>query len=324
MCQLLFVFQCIVMITCSTYYTAVCGYSAHEFAHARQSNERLCLHTDMKHTNRSPRDTLLHNNCSVYYIHNHKTGGTTMCKSAQENGFRTLPNNCNFRNVYGNFKSNIRDMRRMNANFGSLEFNSFMPILSYEKILYIMTVRDPIERLFSTFHHNFKSKNSNKRHIYEKQVTQANCGETLPHVSFEDFVMNPCFERLSALNNYYLNMLTGCGLKCDKRNVQQAVDKLELISVIIVLDENLDRYMRYMEYKLGMCYSAQHRSGSHHSADISYRSSNETVKERLYKINALDIKFYNLLVVHAERQLTENKEYARFSKIYCPKNHKGT
>ena len=54
------------------------------------------------------------------------------------------------------------------------------------------------------------------------------------------------------------------------------------------------------------------------------RSSNETVMERLYEINALDIEFYNLLVVLAERQLAENKDYARFSKIYCPNNHNGT
>ena len=237
----------------------------------RQQWEKNCL-SDVSSAsgawNRAQRQTHLTNNCVVYYLHNHKTGGSTMCHTALNSGFHitSLDDNCNLPlDIVGqDRKSRAKGiaqnyvLQHPKLTFVAQELPPFYPNITNDKYIYITTIRNPIDRVISHIHHGFCTARS-----LEKSNTllqNANCSSigNIQHMTLSDLIMDRCFENelLWLSSNYYVSMFTGCTVNkkktaaghenvCSRRHLLLAQSKLHYFSVIMITDtfEDYERYM---------------------------------------------------------------------------------
>jgi hypothetical protein len=101
----------------------------------------------------------LQGNCSVYFVHNHKAGGTTLCNIAVQAGLRVAKpvRNClepdELRGA-GKEGQLVRYMEQNSFQFVAHEFGPFLPLTQESKhIVYVTVVRNPWDRVLSAAHH---------------------------------------------------------------------------------------------------------------------------------------------------------------------------
>ena len=182
------------------------------------------------------------NDCAIFYVHNHKSGGTTMCHTAEMAGHKINKGiNCNLPSRDKALWPN--DIKRMNLSFAAQENGPFEPYMDLNNLLYMTTIRDPYDRIVSDFHHTLcQGTLEHARDI----VRIHNCSYDVETASLTDIVMDSCFDTRMwyMTTNYYVRMFSGCKRDCNASHVKIATDKLEVMSVILLTNspEQYDRF----------------------------------------------------------------------------------
>mmetsp|Transcript_15954 Transcript_15954/g.26735 ORF Transcript_15954/g.26735 Transcript_15954/m.26735 type:complete len:287 (+) Transcript_15954:127-987(+) len=211
---------------------------------------------------RDPRGKLKPN-CTLYYLHNHKTGGTTLCVTATKSGFNVTSRyeNCNIPRSVLKLNANSMDIERYAVN-NSLQFiaQEHKPFRVHEfstNFVFMTTIRHPMDRLVSHLHHEFCQYNED---FARKTLRSFGC--LAPYGTFSSLLHDPCMksQRISEITtDFYLAMLTGCTNRvfsiggensiteknvCSESHLHQAKRVLHLFSVIMISDNSMemDRY----------------------------------------------------------------------------------
>lgn len=181
--------------------------------------------------------------CVIYYVHNHKSGGTTICNTVANAGHIIHKKlNCN---IPSHNRSDWPGLiRSMGLTFVAQEDAPFQPLLDTNNYLYMTTIRDPYDRLVSHLHHEFCGGTL----IHAKAVVERlNCTFDIEKASLTEIVMSDCFDtpRFWHINsNFYLQMFAGCvGQTCGPSNLEQASAVMQIMSVILLTNspEEYDR-----------------------------------------------------------------------------------
>ena len=209
----------------------------------------------------------LRHGCVAYYLHNHKTGGSTMCHTAEKSGYyiTTLQDNCNLpyeivRNDRKNRNRGIAQHYVLNHHpkltFVAQELPPFLPNVSNNKYIYLTTIRNPIDRVISHIHHGVCTVRTVENS--QQFLHNGNCSiADIRVMTLSDLILDPCFEKelLWLSSNYYISMFTGCTVNrkkisgvgqenvCSRRHLLLAQSKLHYFSVIMMTDtsEEYDR-----------------------------------------------------------------------------------
>lgn len=206
-----------------------------EYILLRENSEKSCL---ISRSQKTPNCTLIRKNCMLYYFHGHKTGGTSICKTANNNQFITTGATWNC-NIPPSVKLRNAFIRSHNLTFVAQEAGAFKPVaVKVPKPLYFTTVRNPADRILSHVHHGFCLPRSNEIRQFEDIGCKFNRGTD----SFADVILSPCFDQLGYTANFYVRRFGGCMRQnCTEDNLQQAIDALHAMSVIVIT-EDFERY----------------------------------------------------------------------------------
>ena len=209
-------------------------YSAEDYQELKSASEQRCL---VPRSMTSGNCSLVDRSCLLYYFHMHKTGGSTVCRAANGNRFKTtgLQLNCN---VPSQVVAKIQYLVARNISFVAQEGGRFKPIRRKAVTpLYFATIRDPLDRVLSHIHHGFCIRGSNE--ILE--FTQMGCTFNADEHSFADVILSPCFEKMYYVNNFYVQQFGDCSYdSCSEEHLKGAVDALNILSAIIIT-EDFDR-----------------------------------------------------------------------------------
>ena len=150
--------------------------------------------------------------CSIFYLHNHKTGGSTMCKTAFVNGMKIsgLGENCNVpRQIrYSKHISPQEYIFEKKLQFVAQEDKPFRLNETNNRFVFMTTFRNPMDRVVSHLHHEFCGRGGSEQ---ERRMKSHHCLSTPGTLS--DVIADPCFsgQNMKAITtDYYLAMLTGC------------------------------------------------------------------------------------------------------------------
>lgn len=122
------------------------------YREARLRAEANCLVNDPSTGKNKIKD-----HCTLFYVHVHKSGGSTICEIAKKQGYRTtdepncnLPLNLDTRLDSISYLKYIQDHR---LKFVAQEKPPFNPSVTADNIIYFTTIRSPLDRLISQLHH---------------------------------------------------------------------------------------------------------------------------------------------------------------------------
>ena len=208
----------------------------------------------------------LHPDCVVYFFHLHKTGGTTMCNTAKENHFRvTGHNNCNTPIPVS--LSNERDpslgiaqqfIFEHHLSFVGQEYRLFLPNITSDKFVHLVTVRHPVDRLISHLHHTL-CENTYEHAL--QFIKNQNCStiKDVKTATLSDWIIDPCFQKAAPgmagiTTDFYVDMFVKCYHRnCTEADLALALQKLHYFSVIMITDtpEEYDRC--YTKITLFLC-----------------------------------------------------------------------
>ena len=223
--------------------------------------------------------------CSVFYLHNHKTGGSTMCRTAQLNGLKIsgLGDNCNIppavrRNKNINHQQYVFEKK---LQFVAQEDKPFHLNASNSRFIYMTTMRNPMDRLVSHLHHEFCGRDGSQMSARLHAHTCYSAPRTL-----SDLIADPCFgsqHMRSITTDYYLAMLTGCANRlfdgkkylppekntCNEDHLTEAKKILNYFSVILISDNSADfnKYGELLDLRLSITFKEQYRTGTHANSD---------------------------------------------------------
>lgn len=225
--------------------------------------ESKCLFSPMSNENSSSKSTILskqtnlHNGCVAYYLHNHKTGGSSICHTALNSGYHitNLEDNCNLPKEIVNME-NLKHgvaqhyvLSHPKLSFVAQEQPPFYPNISNDKYIYITTLRHPIDRVISHLHHGICVIRTLEN--AQKFLHNGNCSiQNIKDMTLSDLILDKCFDKelLWLSSNYYVSMFTGCinnrkkistGVLedvCSRRHLKIAQNKLHYFSVIMITD----------------------------------------------------------------------------------------
>jgi hypothetical protein len=202
-------------------------------------SENTCLRDSINPNN--PKQILMKKNgCVIYYVHNHKSGGTTICNTADRAGHRVnMKDNCNIPSSNRSDWANV--VERLNLTFVAQEDPPFQPDLTRDNYIYMTTVRDPYDRIVSDLHHTFCLGTLD----HARTTAQSHkCTFDIQHASLSDIVLSDCFDShyfWYVTSHLYLRMFSGCyGRECTVRHLAAAKDKLNVMTVILVTDTRED------------------------------------------------------------------------------------
>lgn len=288
---------------------------------SRKEWEKHCLSPSKSNI---PRHELV-KGCTLYFLHVHKTGGTTMCYTARKNGFvANQRNNCNapveISNVERKTHSGVVQefVARNNISFIGQEFAGFHPNISENnKFLYITTVRHPVDRLISHLHHTLCQSTPDRGNFL---LARANCTtiKDIRKMKLSELILDPCFQKLPGFyrvtTDFYINMFMKCELSCTMLDLKNAMKMLHYFSAIVVSDstEEFDRYASLLDLKFSMKFDKSFRKGTQHHShrDLFFQSVKHNlpeIKEILANATELDMRFYSYAKKLASIQLKEEQ-----------------
>ena len=164
----------------------------------------------------------------------HKTGGTSLCKTANNNQFRTtgLKWNCN---VPPGVVAKMQYIASRNITFVAQEGGEFIPIRRKSITpLYFVTIRDPLDRILSHIHHGMCLQGSSEISEYRDMGCQFDPITD----SFADVILSKCMDKLYYAKNFYVQQFGGCRHdSCTEEHLQKAVNVLHLMSAIVITEE---------------------------------------------------------------------------------------
>lgn len=206
-------------------------YSAVEYNEMRVASETSCI---VKRSEKDPNCSVMNPKCLLYYFHIHKTGGTSLCRTANANRFKTtgVRGNCN---IPKHIIAKIQYLVARNISFVAQEGGEFIPIKRKAiRPVYIITIRDPLDRALSHIHHGLCIPGSNEI----KEMTEMGCDFDAGKHSFADVILNVCFDKLFYVQNFYVQQLGGCSHNhCTEQHLQYAIDALNVMSAVVVTEE---------------------------------------------------------------------------------------
>lgn len=119
------------------------------FNQLRLNSEKNCL-ISLKLKKKTTLNLL--NECILFFLHFHKTGGSTICSMAIKEGYKSNQiDNCQTNLINRNNEYNYTINNKF--NFISSEGLFFQPNLNSNKIIYFTTIRNPYDRIISQLHH---------------------------------------------------------------------------------------------------------------------------------------------------------------------------
>jgi hypothetical protein len=214
------------------------------FQRARVMSESNCLVPFNSSNSHDPRTTLAshpnNNNsdpCVLFYIHFHKSGGTTICSMIQKEGYQgNRKLNCQAAPEYQHREYEFAIQHHL--NFIAIESGVFAANLTSGSIIYMTTIRHPYDRIISHLHHEICQRNQVEAQLLMKTH---HCDDlNVTTATLADFVLNPCFNASlsSFTSNFYMKKMTGCHnlSPCTEESLKIAIKKLEIMSVIMVTD----------------------------------------------------------------------------------------
>lgn len=162
-----------------------------------------------------------------------RTGGTTICKLAEANGMRSdFTNNCLWERPENAVREQIMDFSVSNWTFMAIEYNHLpfgdddLPLPG--DVVYIITIRDPLERMLSYLRHNKQYGHIPQNTTFVKYATTVTGGGLISG---------------KQSRNFYLNLVGCCGnddpkyAGCTEASLIKAKRRLEYFSVIMVSDD---------------------------------------------------------------------------------------
>jgi hypothetical protein len=211
--------------------------------HNTSSNHTLThSHTPSQHH-------YLNDNCVVQFLHIHKTGGTTMCNTAKMNGFRvTGHNNCNTPvavSVYDQAHPELGLTQQYafdhNLTFIGQEHTLFLPNISTNRVVHMVTVRHPADRLISHIHHTMCEGTVANA---ERCVRIWNCStiKDVRTAKLSDIILDPCFQSANPglyaiTTDFYIDMIMKCRhRRCTTTDMRLAMKRLHFFSAIMITD----------------------------------------------------------------------------------------
>ena len=262
-------------------FRALTSSSAGDIYHEiRSQSEQNCLipyqnyHNETEKDNEGDNDprTILNplKKCHVYYLHNHKSGGTTICSTFRHEGYVSIPNtNCLPPPPYHHFeyqfiktpKEQLVSQYAMehNYNFIAQEGPYFNPNLTNtESILYMTTIRNPYDRIISHLHHELCIRRNKETAI--AFINSFQCDFDIRRATLADIILSNCFNKTlqHITSNFYLRMFTNCfGSECTQEHLAEAIAKLNIMSVVMITDTQ-EEFMKYEPLYLGL--SSPHSS----------------------------------------------------------------
>jgi hypothetical protein len=188
--------------------------------------------------------------CLIFYLHIHKSGGTTICSTIRHQGFVSNPKpieNCLPPRRYHNHEFTYS--MEHNYNFIAQEGPYFRPNLTNTQILYMTTIRHPYDRIISHLHHEF----CNRKEAEAIEVAKRfECDFDIRKATLSEIILSNCFNGTmqQLTSNFYLRMFTNCITKeCTEEHLKEAIEKLNLMSVVMITDTP-ELYAKYSQYPL--------------------------------------------------------------------------
>lgn len=221
----------------------------------RIKSEENCLiqrnnnnNNNKKHDLRTTLNT--NKNCILFYIHFHKSGGTTICSMAIHEGYKSnRDTNCqtNILNRNNEYKYSIEN----NYTFIAQEGGYFQPNISSNQIIYFTTIRNPYDRIISHLHHEFCERK--RIDAIDLTKNRYQCDFDITTVTLTDIILSDCFNTTLKYftSNFYLKILTDChDYNCNLQHLEEAKDKLHLMTVVMITDTSADfnKYINYIIY----------------------------------------------------------------------------
>jgi hypothetical protein len=173
--------------------------------------------------------------CLIYYLHIHKSGGTTICSTIRHQGFNSnQKENCLPDRPFYNHE--FEYSMEHNYNFIAQESPYFHPNLTNTQMLYMTTIRHPYDRIISHLHHEFCNR---KEADAIERIKQFDCNFDIRTATLPEIILSNCFNGTmeQMTSNYYLRMFTNCiASKCTEEHLQKAIEKLNIMSVVMITD----------------------------------------------------------------------------------------
>lgn len=207
----------------------------------RLKAEANCLVYDAK-TGRN----FVKDHCTLFYVHVHKSGGSTVCQTAINAGYRVgaKERNCNIPpdlDTRENSELYLEYIRDHHLTFVAQESVPFNPNLHADNVLYFTTVRNPLDRIISHLHHETCAKLESGIH----DIPEAgNCSVDWKHISAGQLITDECLRNasmFSSISNLVHHYFAGCEDKCTAVDLVMAEARLEILSAIVVLSTH-DEY----------------------------------------------------------------------------------
>jgi hypothetical protein len=213
----------------------------------RHQTEQNCLIPHPHPQGNDPHDprTVLNpsKKCLIFYLHNHKSGGTTICSTIWHQGYvSNLNDNCLPPPPYHHHE--FLYAMEHNYNFIAQEGPYFHPNLTNTQMLYMTTIRNPYDRIISHLHHEFCER---KEESAIELMKSFHCEFDIRKVTLAEIILSNCFnETLQYFTvNFYLRMFTNCvGSQCTEEHLHEAIEKLNVMSVVMITDTP-EEYAKY-------------------------------------------------------------------------------
>lgn len=199
-------------------------------------SEKNCLIKFHPETPTDPRTKIdASKQCVLYYLHFHKSGGTTICNAALHEGYKgNGKDNCLPPLESRNHEYEYAIQHKL--TFVAQEDPFFQPNLTSNRIVYFTTIRNPYDRIISHVHHEL----CERKEIEAIQLMEHyHCSVNISEATLADIILDPCFANnmKSMFSNYYLSVLTNCiGDECTEVSLKEAIEKLDIMSVIMITD----------------------------------------------------------------------------------------
>ena len=174
---------------------------------------------------------------SINYINGqHKTGGSTMCSSAYQNGYvKDKVDNCNIPRTILDSRSYEKDYFNEQTRFGAAEFGQSLighVNSASAKTIYVMTMRNPIDRIVSHVNYAF----CGKRDSSVEPCFASRYDKPLAGIVLNDMCMRNSSYYDIVYGNFYVSRLTGCGRDCTEVHLHEAIRFFDLLSFLIISD----------------------------------------------------------------------------------------